>query len=196
MVHHKALRRAAAVLPALLGLATLGACGIAPASGPAVVTERWTDTRPAPRGDAALRNAMLSAHSDARRTVGLSPLVWDAGLVADAARYAAEMARTRRFAHAPHDPAKLEGENLWMGTRGAYAYGDMIAPWVAERRYYRAGRIPDTSSTGKFGDVAHYTQIIWRNSTHVGCALASNASDDYLVCRYTPAGNIVGQSPL
>lgn len=82
------------------------------------------------------------------------------------------------------------------GTRGAYAYGDMIGAWVAERRYYRPGKVPDNSSTAKFGDVAHYTQIIWRATTRVGCALASNSSDDYLVCRYTPAGNVVGQSPL
>lgn len=196
MVHRKALRRTAAVLPALLGLVALSACSVASVGGAPVVTKRWTDTRPAPRGDAALRSAMLSAHNEARRAVGVAPLVWDPGLVADAARYAQEMARTRRFAHVPHDPARLEGENLWMGTRGAYAYGDMVGAWVAERRYYRAGRIPDTSSTGRFGDVAHYTQIIWRSSTRVGCALASNASDDYLVCRYTPVGNVFGQSPL
>jgi len=184
------------VLPALLSLATLSACSLVPAEGPPVVTERWTDTRPAPRGEAALRSAMLTGHNDARRAVGVSPLVWDANLAVDAARYAQELARTRRFAHAPHDPVKPDGETLWMGTRGAYVYGDMIGAWVAERRYYRAGKIPDNSSTGKFGDVAHYTQIIWRSSTRVGCALASNASDDYLVCRYTPAGNVFGQSPL
>lgn len=193
MVHRNALRRAAAALPALLALT---ACGVAPSAGPPVVTERWTDTRPAPRGDAALRDAMLTAHNAARRTVGVTPLVWDAGLATDAAVYAQRLARTGRFEHAPHDPARLRGENLWMGTRSAYAYADMIGAWVAERRYYRPGKMPNTSSTGKVGEVAHYTQIIWRTTSRVGCALASNTSDDYLVCRYTPAGNVVGRDPL
>jgi hypothetical protein len=30
----------------------------------------------------------------------------------------------------------------------------------------------------------------------MGCAMASNARNDYLVCRYSPAGNIVGRDPL
>ena len=36
-------------------------------------------------------------------------------------------------------------------------------------------------------------QMIWPTTTHVGCALASNARSDYLVCRYSPAGNIDGR---
>lgn len=165
-------------------------------TGPPVVTERWDDTRPVARGDAKLRDATLAGHNPARRAVGVTPLSWDPALVADAAAYAQTLARTRRFVHAPHDPARLEGENLWMGTRGAYAYDDMIGAWVAERRYYRAGKVPNNSNSGNFSDVGHYTQIIWRTTTRVGCAVASNASEDYLVCRYTPAGNVVGQSPL
>lgn len=165
-------------------------------AGPPVVTERWTDTSPVPRGDAALRDTMLTVHNAARRAVGVAPLVWDASLAADAAGYAQTPARTRRFAHATHDSAKPEGENLWMGTRGAYSYGDMIGAWVDERRYYRPGKVPGNSSTGKVGDVGHYTQIIWRRTERVGCALVSNSSDDYLVCRYTPAGNVVGFDPL
>ncbi|WP_214019128.1 CAP domain-containing protein [Escherichia coli] len=49
------------------------------------------------------------------------------------------------------------------------------------------------STTGHWQDVAHYTQIIWRRTSQMGCALASSARDDYLVCRYTLPGNVVGQ---
>ena len=48
---------------------------------------------------------------------------------------------------------------------------------------------PDNSRTGEWRDVAHYTQIVWPATTQVGCALASSATTDYLVCRYAPAGN-------
>jgi hypothetical protein len=34
--------------------------------------------------------------------------------------------------------------------------------------------------------------MIWRGSTRVGCALRSSRNNDYLVCRYSPAGNVMG----
>ena len=61
-----------------------------------------------------------------------------------------------------------------------------------ECRHFRPGRIPNVSRTGDFSAVGHFTQIIWPTSQRVGCATASNRASDYLVCRYWPAGNIVG----
>ena len=49
---------------------------------------------------------------------------------------------------------------------------------------------PDNSTTGKVEDVGHYTQVIWRATSEVGCAEATSADEDILVCRYTEAGNI------
>ena len=48
------------------------------------------------------------------------------------------------------------------------------------------------SRTGNVSHVGHYTQIVWPTSRRVGCATASNRSKDVLVCRYLPAGNVVG----
>ncbi len=79
-----------------------------------------------------------------------------------------------------------------MGTRGAYSYADMVRLWVEEGRQFRPGRFPNVSRTGSVWHVGHYTQIIWPTSRRVGCATASNRTNDYLVCRYFPAGNIVG----
>ncbi|MDP9422297.1 MAG: CAP domain-containing protein [Pseudomonadota bacterium] len=153
----------------------------------------WTDPRPQARGAALLRSAMIAGHNQARRQYGVSPLLWDEGLARDAAVYAARLARTNRFEHdrqAGRFPR--QGENLFMGTRGAYSYADMIRLLVDERRYFRPGRFPNVSRTGSVWHVGHYTQIIWPSSQRVGCATASNRSNDYLVCRYLPAGNIVG----
>ncbi len=69
----------------------------------------------------------------------------------------------------------------------------MIGHWVAERRDFVDRPTPAFSRTGRWEDVAHYTQIVWRNTQRIGCAMASTATDDYLVCRYSPAGNVVGQ---
>ena len=139
---------------------------------------------------------MLTGQNDARRAVGVAPIAWDSALARDAGVYAATLARTGKFEHAPHNASNPQGENLWMGTRGAYTYRDMVGHWVDERRYYKPGTFPDNSTTGKMGDVGHYTQIIWRGTTRVGCATASNARNDVLVCRYAPPGNVIGQRAL
>ena len=68
----------------------------------------------------------------------------------------------------------------------------MIGLLVDERRYFRPGRFPTVSRTGDWSHVAHYTQIVWPATQRVGCATAANRSNDYLVCRYLPAGNVVG----
>jgi pathogenesis-related protein 1 len=50
----------------------------------------------------------------------------------------------------------------------------------------------------------HYTQMVWKNTKEVGCATATVSGKSssglsgvvvYLVCRYSPPGNIVGQKP-
>lgn len=162
--------------------------------------QRVTEIRPTlerhPRGAMPLRAAMLAGHNAARAAAGLAPLAWDEGLVATAQAYATDLARTERFAHAeqPDGPAH-QGENLWMGTRDAYRYQEMIGHWVAEKRDFLNRPTPGFSKTAHWQDVAHYTQIIWRHTTRMGCAMASSARDDYLVCRYSPAGNVVGQMP-
>jgi len=157
-------------------------------------TERRTTMAPMPRGELLLRTTMLDAHNAARAAVGVPPLRWDDRLAADAAAYAATLAREDRFEHAAQpDGDEREGENLWMGTRDAYALHEMVDDWIAERRFYRPAPTPDFSTTGQWSDVAHYTQIVWRNASALGCALANNKESDVLVCRYAPVGNVVGE---
>jgi Cysteine-rich secretory protein family len=86
-----------------------------------------------------------------------------------------------------------QGENLWAGTAGAYSYSQMVQGWGDEKQYFRAGSFPEVSSTGNWADVGHYTQMIWKNTTAVGCAVATGGGMDVLVCRYNPSGNFIGQ---
>lgn len=153
----------------------------------------WTDLRPQARNPQLLRQTMVAAHNRARRAYGVAPLAWDEGLVRAAAVYAQVLARSGRFQHDPqHGRQFRQGENLWMGTRGAYSYAEMIDILIAERRYFRPGRFPNSSRTGNWSHVSHYTQIIWPGTQRVGCATAANRANDYLVCRYSPPGNIAG----
>jgi len=79
----------------------------------------------------------------------------------------------------------------WHGTLSPEAFVDM---WSRERRLLVPGSylFPGISRTGNWQDVAHYTQMVWPTTTHVGCAIYP-ADWDYLICRYSPPGNKDGK---
>lgn len=163
----------------------------------AVMASAQAQLPQAPRSDAQLRAAMMTTHNAARKDVGMPPLQWDAKLAEAAARYAQTMARNNSFQHDPQTGVSVrQGENLWMGTRGYFPYAHMSGGWIDEKRYFKRGAFPNSSTSGNWSDVGHYTQIIWATTTRVGCALASNRDFDYLVCRYSPAGNMLTLDPL
>lgn len=140
------------------------------------------------------KQIMLSMHNAERAVQHVPDLVWDEGFAAEASRHAAYMAQAGVLMHSDQSGnARLYGENLWMGTRGAYSYADMIGMFLAERRYYMPRAVPDISTTGHWKDAGHYSQIIWRTTTRVGCGVASGPDFDALVCHYDPAGNVWGR---
>lgn len=143
--------------------------------------------------DAAhFRGTILQLHGQTRQQVGLPPLEWDESLAQDAERYARFLAATGRFEHSDEKVGE-QGENLWMGTRGAYTLSHMISRWADEARYYAPRPFPYVSRTASWSDVGHYTQMVWKGTRQVGCALVPNRDDEYLVCRYAPAGNVDGE---
>jgi len=136
---------------------------------------------------------ILTIHNVERRAVGLKPMVWDAGLAKAADKYAAELAQTGRWNHSPPNARPGQGENLWMGTHGAFAVREMISDWSTEKSRFRAGQFPDVTRSGSWHEVGHYTQMIWPTTRNVGCSMRSSSEDDYLVCRYSEPGNVVGK---
>jgi Cysteine-rich secretory protein family len=143
-----------------------------------------------------LQERWLATHNAERARVGVAPLKWDDRLASNAQKWANHLAQTRTFDHAPTVPADDEGENLWMGTAHSYAAEEMVDAWVDERKDFKFAIFPNVSRTGRWQDVGHYAQLIWHNTTRVGCAVAEGGGDEYLVCRYDPPGNWDGQSPL
>lgn len=145
----------------------------------------------------SLDERVLAAHNRERTGAGIPALAWDPVLAAEAASWGEELAASGAFEHDPDtDGDDPQGENLWAGTRGAYAPEEMVGGWIEEKRNFRPGRFPDNSRTGDLADVGHYTQLMWRETDRVGCALAQGAAEEVLVCRYRTAGNVVGERPF
>ncbi|MEG4960463.1 MULTISPECIES: CAP family protein [unclassified Microcoleus] len=139
----------------------------------------------------SMAEEILNAHNQYRAEVGVPPLKWSDTLASHAqewADYLASLGGTLQ-----HSQNTGEGENLWMGSSGYFSYTQMIETFGNEKQYFIGGIFPDVSSTGKWQDVGHYTQVVWRDTTEVGCAIASANGNDILVCRYSPPANFQGQ---
>jgi hypothetical protein len=133
---------------------------------------------------------ILAAHNKYRAEVGVPPLRWSNRLARGAQLWAEEVAA---FDQMRHSGTSGVGENLamWYGTRPTVT--QLVSLWGNERSAYRRGTFPDVSTTGQWRSVAHYTQMVWRTTTHVGCGTANNGGTVFLVCWYSPQGNFIGQ---
>ena len=134
--------------------------------------------------------AILAAHNSYRAQVGVPPLQWSDSLAVSSQNWANQLAATGTLVHS-HGPF---GENLADGTAGGFSVTQLVDIWGNEKQFFIAGTFPNVSSTGNWEDVGHYTQVVWRNTTQVGGALATGNGLDFLVCQYLPEGNIIGQA--
>ena len=142
-----------------------------------------------------LTERLLAEHNRERERPGVPRLAWNDQLAGQAEAWAQKLAAEGKLRHASEAESGGAGENLWMGTAGYFAPERMVGAFVKERRFYQHGNFPEVSSTGKWQDVGHYTQLVWRDTREVGCAVARGTGYDVLVCRYWPAGNWMGESP-
>jgi pathogenesis-related protein 1 len=92
-------------------------------------------------------------------------------------------------------PAGQYGENLYAGTAATTGINDAVSNWMGEVVNYNYSNPGFSSTTG------HFTQVVWKATKQVTCALAAcpkgtifaNYASRYIVCRYLPPGNYIGQ---
>ncbi|WVZ61774.1 hypothetical protein U9M48_011594 [Paspalum notatum var. saurae] len=131
-------------------------------------------------------------HNAARAAVGVGPVSWDNTVAAFAQSYAAQRKGDCALRHSGGGPNHY-GENIFVGGAGkAWSASDAVGLWVAEKQYYHH----DTNSCAAGKVCGHYTQVVWRASTAIGCArVVCDNGGVFITCNYKPAGNIIGQSP-
>lgn len=149
---------------------------------------------------------MLATHNQYRAAVGVPALRWSKHLSAYAQEWANYLATKNSCKMTHRTEAKADplnyGENLYWASPVEWTDGrkdvQKIAPfavakaWGDERVDYS-----HTSNSCRTGEqCGHYTQMVWRNTTHVGCAMTVCPNKAQLwVCNYNPPGNWVGQRP-
>ncbi|XP_003572884.1 pathogenesis-related protein PR-1 [Brachypodium distachyon] len=143
----------------------------------------------------SMASQFLAAHNEARRAVRVAPLAWDESLAAYARRYAEERARTGcALVHSHGGPY---AQNLFRGSGGPGGWRpeQVVAAWVVPEKAMYDAR--SNTCRGARGACGHYTQVVWRGTKAVGCAMAACAGGrgTYAVCAYNPPGNYVGVRP-
>jgi uncharacterized protein YkwD len=139
-----------------------------------------------PRELSQLAQDMLTAHNGYRTRLNLRPLKWSDKLAAVAQSWADSLLKRRQF---QHQGLTGYGENLFEMRGGTATPDDVVHDWASESLDY------DYRSNRCLSVCGHYTQMVWRNTTEVGCAVAHGGGREVWVCEYSPPGNVIGQRP-
>jgi hypothetical protein len=60
--------------------------------------------------------------------------------------------------------------------------------WMSEQNQWPPGGTPGFSSA-----TGHFSAIVWKSTTQVGCATVSCSGRNFVTCSYNPPGNVIGQ---
>ncbi|ANZ73139.1 BA75_00908T0 [Komagataella pastoris] len=146
-------------------------------------TTTTSDINPTASSDfEAFRYQILDEHNVKRALHGVDGLEWDDEVYAAAQAYADAYTCDGTLVHSGNS---LYGENLAYGysTRGT------VDAWYSEIDLY------DFNNPGYTPGVGHFTQVVWKSTTKLGCAFkyCNDYYGTYVVCNYSPPGNYVNE---
>ena len=133
-------------------------------------------------------NVLIERHNYWRADVGVGPIEWSDDLARESLKWAKKLKNDKCGFY--HSDMKW-GENLWKGTTGAFPVSQVVDSWASEKSDYSYES--NDCQPGKM--CGHYTQIVWKNTTRVGCAKVECDGMTLWVCEYDPPGNWIGQKP-
>ena len=120
-------------------------------------------------------NDWVTEHNRIRGDVGQKPVKWNQTLANAATDYANKCV----FQHANQ---RAQGENLAMGSPSSrYDDKTMVRLWESEKKDYRHPQPPRITSPGETG---HYTQMVNKNVSEIGCGCANCGKSRMCVCLY------------
>jgi len=146
---------------------------------------------------------MVAAHNRWRKTVGAPPLTYSPELAASSQEWANHLKQDNQCRMQHSKPDGKYGENLFWASAITWSDGKrevqqvkpakVVDDWASERKNYDYKH--NSCAEGKM--CGHYTQVVWKTTTTVGCAVAvcEDSRDQIWVCRYQPPGNWVGKKP-
>ncbi|XP_020707928.2 uncharacterized protein LOC105685767 isoform X2 [Athalia rosae] len=138
--------------------------------------------------DSAWQQEALMVHNEYRRKHRVSDLRLNSELTAAAKAWAENLLQTNKLVHQTASPY---GENIYSmhssDPKIIVSAREVVAKWYSEKKDHKYGSEPRVLNT------CHFTQVVWRNTTDMGIAMARKNGTCVVVACYHPRGNIVGQ---
>lgn len=146
----------------------------------------------------AFRLNALSQHNTYRATHRAPELTTSETLNNSAQSWAEYLASTGKFEHSGTDGV---GENLFASYTTASSIDGATLANTAVQSWYNEVVSYDYNNPGFSPATGHFTQVVWKGSTEVGCGAAQGTATMngmrynayYVVCQYAPPGNVQGQ---
>lgn len=147
--------------------------------------------------------AIVAAHNKWRARVGVGELSYSPELAVSAQAWADNLKNTNACHMRHSKPEGRYGENIFWASAMLWTDGRRelqkvasekpVDSWGSEKLDYNYAK--NSCKPGKM--CGHYTQMVWKTSTVVGCAMAvcEDSKEQVWVCQYQPAGNWVGRKP-
>lgn len=144
---------------------------------------------------------MVAAHNKWRAEAGVPGLSYSKKLASSAQAWADQL----KYSHDCNmkHSAGAAGENIFWQSAVVWSDGrrelrqvepkQVVDSWGSEKKHYNhAGNACAPTEV-----CGHYTQVVWKNTSAVGCGMAVCGNLDQIwVCQYSPAGNWAGQKPF
>ena len=135
---------------------------------------------------------ITAAHNHYRRKTGVPPLQWSDKIAAYSQKWANYL-RNKNGCRMKHRAGRFKiknyGENLAFASNRQMNSYYAVKLWYDEIKYYNYKKNSCSKVCG------HYTQLVWKTSKLVGCAIAYCKNSEVWVCNYDPPGNYVGKRP-
>jgi len=150
-----------------------------------------------------MKQDFLAFHNKARaQHVDTCALEWNSDLAKDAETYAVELTNSGKFQHSSSNTRPwsggVQGENLFTGNSVVFQTQPVslcMTLWYEEGNRFAFNKAFLYNFKG-IGALGHFTAMVWRDTTQVGCGGAYKDTPKgrvtNYVCRYTPQGNIPG----
>ncbi|XP_018341218.1 PREDICTED: uncharacterized protein LOC108747851 isoform X2 [Trachymyrmex septentrionalis] len=130
----------------------------------------------------------LLVHNEYRRKHRVPNLRLSPELTAAAKAWANTLLNTNKLVPQSSSPY---GENIYSmqcsDPKLIVSAREVISKWYSEKKEHKFGIEPKVLNT------CHFTQIVWKNTTEMGIAMAKRDGSCVIVACYHPRGNIVGQ---
>ncbi|KRF99294.1 uncharacterized protein Dwil_GK27574 [Drosophila willistoni] len=138
------------------------------------------------KNDSGFNKYILNEHNRLRQLHGVPDLKLDDKLSKGCQAYAEELAVKDKMDHSNEAKTGEFGENLAAMQNDPRT---CVQLWYDEIELYNFKKGEYSTKTG------HFTAVVWKATTHLGVGHKKNEASKkvYVVARYLPPGNVIGQ---